>query len=75
MEQPENIIPPSKFNRAGFNLIYRGRGESEYKHYPNSFVTAHYVDGELAWRKNNDRVDTVKSLYSWQYVFEYVRVK
>lgn len=72
MKQPYNMIPPKKFNREGYKLVYIGKGQSKHRHYPNSFITAHYVDGEIAWRKDSRRNDTVKSLYKWQYVFEYV---
>ena len=75
MKQQENMIPPLKFNRAGFELVYTGKGDAKHRHYPHSFVTAHYVDGELAWRKDNRRTDTVKSIPRYQYVFEYVRAK
>lgn len=75
MKSPDNMIPPKKFIKEGYELAYIGNNQTKHRHYPNSFITAHYVDGELVWKKDNRRNDTIKSLPYFYHVFEYVKEK
>ena len=69
----ERLVMPDDLKRDGYKLTYIGTGAGAHRHYPNSFVTGNYIDGEWHFRKDNRRTDTVKSLPSCLHVWEYTR--